>query len=141
MLEILKRSDRLGDVFVDAQRFLDQTAEAIAAELHRLLVGGIRYERLQPESDDSEWEMSRFENEELISYLNSLATSPGKAPYEYVEYDSVSSWRNSDANGLPCPSVLVRQFRQLPSLDARPQLAPFACARVIRDVSDAACGG
>jgi type III restriction enzyme len=88
LLAILKRSGRLDDVFVDAQRFLDATAEVIAAELHKLLVGGIRYEKLSPGSLDSEWEMTRFKNEELVSYLNSLATSPKKAIYDYIEYDS-----------------------------------------------------
>jgi len=85
---ILTRSDRLDDLFVDAQRFLDATADAIGVELHKLLISGIRYEKLKPGSEDSEWEMSKFENEELVNYLNSLATTPGKAIYDFVEYDS-----------------------------------------------------
>ena len=88
LLAILNRSGRLDDVFVDAQRFLDATVDAIAAELHKLLVGGIRYEKLSPGSPDSEWQMTRFKDEELIGYLNSLAASPEKAIYDYIEYDS-----------------------------------------------------
>ncbi len=88
LLAILKRSGRLDDIFVDAQRFLDQAAEAIANELNRLLVGGIRYQKLQAGSKDSAWEMSRFQSTELLDYLNSLATTPGKSLYDFIEYES-----------------------------------------------------
>lgn len=88
LLEILQKSGRLADVFVDAQTFLDQAASAIRGELHRLLVGGIRYEKLAPDSPDSEWEMTKFEDGELLDYLNSLQTSPKKSLYEFIEYES-----------------------------------------------------
>ena len=88
LLEILRKSERLNDVFVDAQTFLDHAVAAIQSELQRLLVRGIRYEKLAPGSTDSEWEMTRFENTELFDYLNSLATKPGKSLYDFIEYDS-----------------------------------------------------
>lgn len=88
LLEILKRSGRLADVFVDAQTFLDRAAGAIRGELHRLLVGGIRYEKLAPGSPDSEWEMTRFEDGELFDYLSSLQADPNKALYDHIECDS-----------------------------------------------------
>lgn len=84
LARILCESGRLGDVFVNPQRFLDQTAAILKHELHRLVVDGIKYERL--EGPGAEWEMQLFENEELVNYLTALQVQ--KAPYEYVSYDS-----------------------------------------------------
>ncbi|MFO1055119.1 MAG: hypothetical protein U1F36_23115 [Planctomycetota bacterium] len=80
LIEILRRSGRLADVFVDAQAFLDRATSAIRGELHRLLVGGIRYEKLTADSPDSEWEMTRFVDGELFDYLSSLQVDPRKSP-------------------------------------------------------------
>ena len=84
LVRILKGSGRLGEVFNDPQRFLDAVAGILKHELHRLLVDGIKYEQLS--GPDAEWEMTRFQNEELINYLTSLPVS--KSIYEYVPYDS-----------------------------------------------------
>lgn len=86
--EILVRSERLEDLFCDAQAFLDHATVAIRGELSRLLIGGIRYERLDADARDSEWEMTRFEDGELLDYLRSLPTAPQKSLYDYVEYES-----------------------------------------------------
>lgn len=88
LFEILCRSERMQDVFVDAQAFLDHAAAAIRGELHRLLVGGIRYEKLVPGSPDSAWEMARFQDGDLLDYLNSLEVAPRKSIYDFVEYES-----------------------------------------------------
>ncbi|MCC7399294.1 MAG: DEAD/DEAH box helicase family protein [Planctomycetes bacterium] len=88
LLQILQASKRLEDVFIDAQTFLDHAVTAIQAEMHRLLVSGIRYEKLAPGSPDSEWEMTKFADGELLDYLNSLPTDPGKSLYDYIEYES-----------------------------------------------------
>ncbi len=55
-------------------------------ELHRLLVDGIKYERLLGTGPEAEWEMVLFKNEELIHYLNALRVK--KSVCEYVVYDS-----------------------------------------------------
>lgn len=78
--------DRLADVFENPQRFLDQVAAILKNELHRLLVDGIKYERLPGDGADAEWEMLLFKNEELVNYLNALQVQ--KSVYEYVVYDS-----------------------------------------------------
>lgn len=46
LVRILKESGRLGDFFVDPQRFMDTVANIMKYELHRLLVDGIKYERM-----------------------------------------------------------------------------------------------
>lgn len=83
---ILKESGRLADAFENPQRFLDQVAAILKYELHRLLVDGIKYERLPTGSAGAEWEMLLFKNEELVNYLSALEVK--KSVYEYVVYDS-----------------------------------------------------
>ena len=46
LVRILKESGRLGDFFTDPQRFMDAVANILKYELHRLLVDGIKYERI-----------------------------------------------------------------------------------------------
>ncbi len=55
-------------------------------ELHRLLVDGIKYERIAGAGSEAEWEMMLFKNEELINYLTAIPVN--KSVYEYVVYDS-----------------------------------------------------
>jgi type III restriction enzyme len=84
LARILKGSGRLGEFFVDPQRFMDAIAGILKFELHRLLVDGIKYERLA--GPDADWEMALFENEELVNYLTALKVD--HSIYDYVTYDS-----------------------------------------------------
>lgn len=86
LVKILKTSKRLDEVFVNPQKFMDQAASIIKYELHRLLIDGIKYEKLAKDAEDSEWQMVLFKNEELIDYLNSLEVK--KSVYEHIVYDS-----------------------------------------------------
>lgn len=86
LVKILKTSKRLDEVFVNPQKFMDQVASIIKYELHRLLIDGIKYEKLATDAEDSEWQMVLFKNEELIDYLNSLEVR--KSVYEHIIYDS-----------------------------------------------------
>lgn len=86
LVRILKDSRRLAEFFVDPQRFMDSVAAILKHELHRLLVDGIKYERIPGSGSDAEWEMMLFKNEELINYLT--AQQVNKSVYEYVVYDS-----------------------------------------------------
>ena len=86
IVRILKESGRLAEFFVDPQRFMDSVANILKHELHRLLVDGIKYERIEGPVSDSEWEMLLFKNEELINYLNAIQVN--HSVYEYVVYES-----------------------------------------------------
>lgn len=86
LVRILKESGRLDEFFNNPQRFLDAVAGILKYELHRLLVDGIKYERIIDSGTDAAWEMMLFKNEELINYLTALPVS--KSVYEYVVYDS-----------------------------------------------------
>jgi type III restriction enzyme len=85
LVRILKTSGRLSELFNNPQRFMDAVATILKHELHRLLVDGIKYERIDG-GPDAQWEMVLFKNEELINYLTALQVN--KSIYEYVSYDS-----------------------------------------------------
>ena len=86
LVRILKASGRLDEFFNNPQRFMDAVAAILKHELHRLLVDGIKYERLPGTGPEAEWEMLLFKNAEMINYLNALQVR--KSVYEYVVYDS-----------------------------------------------------
>ena len=86
LVRILKESGRLAEFFVDPQRFMDAVAHILKHELHRLLVDGIKYEKIAGTGPEAEWEMLLFKNDELINYLTALPVD--HSVYEYVVYDS-----------------------------------------------------
>lgn len=86
LVRILKESGRLDDLFHDPQQFLDQVARIIKYELHRLLVDGIKYEKLVVDGKEAQWEMELFKSEELINYLTALQVN--HSSHEYVVYES-----------------------------------------------------
>ena len=86
LVRILKESGRLAELFVDPQRFIDAVAGILKYELHRLLVDGIKYEKIGGDGPDAEWEMLLFKSEELINFLTALQVQ--HSVYEYVVYES-----------------------------------------------------
>ena len=86
LVRILKESGRLAELFNNPQRFMDAVAAILKHELHRLLVDGIKYDRIEESLPGAEWEMVLFKNEELINYLTALQVS--KSVYDWVSYDS-----------------------------------------------------
>ena len=86
LVRVLKESGRLDEFFLDPQRFMDQVAANLKYELHRLLVNGIKYEKLVVDGKEAEWEMGLFESEELINYLTALQVR--HSSHEYIVYSS-----------------------------------------------------
>ncbi len=86
LVRILKGSGKLNEFFNNPQRFMDAVAAILKDELHRLLVDGIKYERIASGRVDAAWEMLLFKNEELIDHLTALQVD--KSVYEYVVYES-----------------------------------------------------
>ena len=98
LVRILKGSGRLPDFFVNPQRFMDAVASTLKAELHRLIVDGIKYERISTGAPDFEWQMELFKQEEIINYLTALKVK--RSVYEYIRESKVeipvevkSRWR------------------------------------------------
>ena len=85
LVRILKESGRLGEFLINPQRFMDQVASILKYELHRLLVDGIKYDRILGYDSDAEWEMVLFKNEELVNVLTALQVN--KSIYDYVVYE------------------------------------------------------
>ena len=86
LVEVLTKTERLQEFFNNPQRFMDEVARVLKHELHRLLVDGIKYERIEGTGPDAEYDQMLFRNEELINYLSALAVK--NSIYDYVVYDS-----------------------------------------------------
>jgi len=109
LVRVLRQSGRLDDFFVNPQRFMDAVGGILKHELHRLLVDGIKYERIPGSGPEAEWEMVLFEDGELINYLTALQV--GKSVQEYVVYDS--EVEREFARGLDARED-IRLFVKLP---------------------------
>ena len=109
LVRILRESGRLAEIFANPQRFLDQVAAILKFELHRLLVDGIKYEKIVGKEADAEWEQLLFKNEELVNFLTAQPVT--KAPYEYVVYDL--EVERAFAQGLELRDD-IRLFMKLP---------------------------
>jgi type III restriction enzyme len=83
IVRILKESGRLVDFLVNPQKFMDAVAGILKRELHKLMIDGIKYEKLS----DQEFSMRLFEEKEIISYLNSRLDVKHSV-YDAVVYDS-----------------------------------------------------
>ncbi len=72
ILEILKKSGRIGDVFINPQLFLDNAVLAIKEVLFELMIDGIKYEKI----GTKEYEMRLFEDYEV--HVNDLTFNISK---------------------------------------------------------------
>jgi len=86
--EILSKSDRIEDVIINPQLFLDLSTQAIKRTLYDLMIDGIKYQKI----GGSEYEMALFEAQELEVYLNDFSfkvSDSSKTIYEeFVPLDS-----------------------------------------------------
>jgi type III restriction enzyme len=86
--EVLKQSERYGELAINPQLFLDKAVLAIRNALNDLLVSGIKYEQI----NNSFYKMSLFENEEIETYLSNLEQvakdKQHKTPFNYYLLDS-----------------------------------------------------
>ncbi|HVU16031.1 MAG TPA: DEAD/DEAH box helicase family protein [Candidatus Didemnitutus sp.] len=83
LVEILVRSGRIGQAIRNPQEFMERAASAIQHAKRELMVGGIRYERIEGQS----YEMRLFESDEIEGYLSRLLPVENSI-YDAVEYDS-----------------------------------------------------
>lgn len=81
---IIKRSGRIEELKINPHEFIRQLLQAMRSELNRLIVHGIKYERIEGEY----YEMRRFEKDELREYLEDRAIGCQKNVFTVVEYDS-----------------------------------------------------
>lgn len=74
ILKILKGSGRMNDILINPQLFLDKAVAAIKVVLYDLMIDGIKYERI----GTKEYEMMRFEEQEIETYLDNLTFEVGR---------------------------------------------------------------
>lgn len=86
--EILSKSGRIGDILINPQLFLDLSTQSIKRILYDLMIDGIKYQKI----GGSEYEMKRFEAQELEVYLNDFSfkvTDTSKTIFEeFIPLDS-----------------------------------------------------
>ena len=81
--QILNQSERMEDVLVNPQLFLNLATQAIKRVLYNLMIEGIKYQKI----GGSDYEMALFEAQELEVYLNDFSfkiTDSSKTIYENV---------------------------------------------------------
>lgn len=86
--QILEKSDRLSELIINPQLFLDNVISAIRRVYNSLLVEGIKYEKI----NNSYYEMRLFELEEIETYLTNLliVNRPEKTLFNYIPIDNQS---------------------------------------------------
>jgi type III restriction enzyme len=88
ILEVLKKSGRIKELFVNPQMFLDNVVIAIKSVLYELMIEGIKYEKI----GGKVYEMKLFEDNELEIYLDKFThavSMPDKTIYDnYIPLDS-----------------------------------------------------
>ena len=83
IVEIIIESKRLEEFAINPQKYMDSISTIIKKELHKLMIDGIKYERIAEQS----WSMQLFKNEEILSYLNNRFIVK-KSVYDAIVYDS-----------------------------------------------------
>lgn len=85
LVKILSGCNRIVEFAINPQKFMDAVASIINRELHKLMIDGIKYEKLT--TGQVEWSMQLFKEEELKDYFEQCLEVQ-KSVYETVIYDS-----------------------------------------------------
>jgi len=86
ILKILKKSGKIPDIFKNPQQFMDMAANEINHVLQRMMVDGIKYEKIAGKF----WEMRLFESQELEGYLEDMVEveNKDKTLYDHILVES-----------------------------------------------------
>lgn len=85
IVEIIKGSGRLQEFLINPQRFMDEVSNIINRELQRLMIDGIKYEKLTV--GQTEWSMQLFREDELKDYFEQCLEVQ-KSVFDKVMYQS-----------------------------------------------------
>ncbi len=85
IVAILNKCGRLKEFAQNPQKFMDNVATIIKGELHKLMIDGIKYEKLTV--GETEWSMQLFRDKEILSYLSNRQDVK-KSVYDAITYDS-----------------------------------------------------
>lgn len=88
VLEILRQSGRMGEILVNPQLFLDKAVVSIKNVLYKLMIDGIKYEKI----GNKNYEMLLFDENEIETYLDNFTfqvNNNSKTIYEkFIPLDS-----------------------------------------------------
>ena len=88
ILDIVKKSDKISELLINPQMFMDNTTSTIKSVLYELMIDGIKYEKI----GNKLYEMTLFEDHELEIYIDQFTFSVNDADktiYEnYIPLDS-----------------------------------------------------
>jgi type III restriction enzyme len=88
ILTILKDSNRLKELLLNPQLFMDNAVAKIKEELHQLMIDGIKYEKI----GDKYYEMTLFDDSDLEIYIDEfthIVNDSSKTIYDnYIPLDS-----------------------------------------------------
>ncbi len=88
ILEIIKKSGRISDMFINPQIFMDNATLEITNVLYELMIDGIKYEKI----GNKIYEMALFDDDELKIFIDEFTfkvNDPNKTIYEnYIPLDS-----------------------------------------------------
>jgi len=107
LADILIQSSRLGDVAANPQQFMDQAVSAIRHILNRMIIDGIKYERI----DGQVYEMLLFEENEIEGYVSRMIDVENSI-YDCIEYDSEVERQFAEAMST---REDIKMFIKLPS--------------------------
>lgn len=85
LVRILSGSNRLKEFAINPQKFMDAVSSIVKRELYRLMIDGIKYEKLI--TGKTEWSMQLIRDEELKDYFEQ-SLKVNKSVYDSVIYDS-----------------------------------------------------
>lgn len=85
LVDILISCRRISEFAINPQKFMDEVASIISTQLHKLMIDGIKYEKLS--IGHTEWSMQLFRDDELKDYFEQCI-SVRKSVFETVIYDS-----------------------------------------------------
>lgn len=85
IVEILKKCCRIEEFAINPQKFMDEVSNIINNQLYRLMIDGIKYEKLTV--GKTEWSMQLFRDDELKDYFEQCIPVK-KSVYEAINYDS-----------------------------------------------------
>jgi len=100
ILKIIQESGKGNEIDKNPQQFMDFATNIIKQGLEKLMIDGIKYEKLKGEN--SFYAMELFENDELHSYLDNVVKvqNEEKTLYDHIIVDSHSSVEGQFAKDL-----------------------------------------
>ncbi len=84
IVHIINRSGKLGAFKTNPQQFIEQVLQIIRHKMHRLIVDGIQYHKI----DNQYYAQELFENNELFGYLQENMIKSQKSVFDHTVYDS-----------------------------------------------------